>query len=108
MDNLLISSLKLLSMKKEAQIKYIKDLFNDLEYECIEEILLEYEDARYLIDNYNSDNVLKEMFITLDIILNKINDHKLFSEKDLDSFLWNEARNKANNILDYLRFSLIR
>lgn len=99
MSNLLISALKLLSMEKEGQVEYIKDLFNDNDYENIEEILLEYEDARYLIDNYNSNDMLKEMFISLDIILNEIDDNKLFWKKDLDSLLWNKARIKAKDII---------
>lgn len=77
-------------------------MFNDNDCENIEEILLEYEDARYLIDNYNND-VLKEMFTSLDIILKEIDDNKLFCKKDLDSHLWNKARIKAKAIRKYIR-----
>jgi len=105
MSNLLISALKLLSMEKEDQMEYINGLFNDNDNESIEEILLEYDDAKYLIDNYKSNDMLKEMFISLDIIINEIDDNKLFYKNDLDNLLWDKARIKARDIIKCMKYA---
>ena len=101
---MLISALKIMSMAEKDQIDYIKNIFNDENYENIDEILLEFDDAKFLIDNYSSNPKVENMFEELEKILDKIEQEHLFSIKNLNEPLWNKARIKAKKILDTIQW----
>ena len=64
-DNLLIQSLKILSQDASDQEKYIHNLFKDEKYDNAEELLLEFEDSEFLIENYLIDQDIKTLFFEL-------------------------------------------
>jgi hypothetical protein len=93
---MLINSLKVLSSSSEEQIKYLENLFGN-KYFNIDEILLEYDDAKFLQSNY--DENFSEMFSELDLLLNEIDEKGLHEANDLNNEIWKKVRIRAKAIL---------
>ncbi|GEM_PF-3305745 len=98
-NNILVSALKIISMDEKDQIGYIKTILDDDNYENIDEILLGYDNAKFLRDDYSSNVELENMFKELEKVIDEIEDKHLFFIKYLNEPLWNEARIKAKKIL---------
>lgn len=98
-SNLLIDSLQIISKTSLEQKSYIRSLFKNQNYDNLEEILLSYEDAKYLIDIDLRYFHYKEKFDELNKILDEIDDNELYFFSSLDDPIWNKARKKANEIL---------
>ncbi|MCU7612975.1 hypothetical protein N0B16_00840 [Chryseobacterium sp. GMJ5] len=99
--NNLIDSLELLSSSSDDQRKYLRNLFGN-KYFNVDEILLEYEDAKFLRDSYNEN--IKIMFLELDKILEKIDEYELYNIDDLNNDIWNQVRNKSKVILGIINY----
>ncbi|MCQ9640880.1 hypothetical protein MP478_15950 [Chryseobacterium sp. WG14] len=98
----LIESLQIISKDPSGQKNYIKGLFKDVDYENAEEILLNYEDVKYLKDEYLYKPNLEKAFFELEQILDEIDEGRLFFFSTLNNSIWNKARNKAREILNIL------
>lgn len=101
-DKKLIESLQIISKDSSEQKNYIKELFKDLNYENVEEILLNYEDVKYLKDEYFCKPNLEEAFFELEKILDEIDEKRFYFFSTLNNSTWNRARNKAREILNIL------
>ena len=97
--NLLIESLNLLASSSKDQKKYLINLFGDT-YFNLDEILLEYEDSKFLHDKYN--DFIKKEFLELEILINEIEKYELLEIEDLDNLLWNKVRKKSQEIIEII------
>ncbi|WP_294218695.1 hypothetical protein [uncultured Chryseobacterium sp.] len=102
-DNLLISVLKVMARNENYQANYIRTIFNNKEYENIDEILLEYDDAKFLKERYVFNINVRNMFENLEKIIEKIEEDQLFSIKDLNDPLWGKIRSQAQKILNAIQ-----
>lgn len=98
-NDLLINAIEVLALDANGKKEYLNRLF-DGQYSNLDELLLEYDDAKFLKEYYNED--VRKTLIELDEILDKIDEFKLHSIDDLNHKLWNEVREKAIKVLKYL------
>lgn len=99
-NKLLIEAIEILALNANDKKEYLTKLFGNNHFN-LDEILLEYDDAKFL-QNYYNENI-KQMFFELDKLLEKIDDFKLFNIDDLNHEIWNEVRNKSIEVLKHIR-----
>ncbi|WP_326981652.1 hypothetical protein VUJ46_15600 [Chryseobacterium sp. MYb264] len=95
-ENDLVRTLKVIGEDSNYQKKHIANLLGE-NCDNVDEILLEYDDYKYLKQNYN--DCVNNLFTDLENILDEIDNLGLHSFSDLNDDVWNKARNIANEIL---------
>ena len=98
-DNLLIQSLTSLSRDSSEQEKYIHNLFKDDQYAHTEELLLDFEDASFMIENYSDNGEINILFTELKDLIEEIDIKKLFYTHHLKHDLWEKVRLTSRKLL---------
>lgn len=98
-DNLLKQSLTILSEDASEQEKYIRNLFGDKKYTNAEELLLEFEDASFMIENYSDNEEINILFTELKDLIEEIDIKKLFYTHHLKHDLWEKIRLTSRELL---------
>ncbi|PIE50713.1 MAG: hypothetical protein CSA38_01730 [Flavobacteriales bacterium] len=96
-NNTLIQVLKNISEDANYQQKYIIDLLGN-DCQNVDEILLEYDDCKYIIDEYDTN--IQKLFLELDEVLNEIDELGLHQFCNLEHQLWYKVRKIAKEILN--------
>lgn len=99
-NKLLIEAIEILALNANDKREYLIKLFGNNHFN-LDEILLEYDDAKFLQDYYNED--IKEVFSELDKLLEKIDEFKLYNIEDLNDDIWNQVRNKSIEVLKLIK-----
>lgn len=99
-NKLLIEAIEILALNANDKREYLIKLFGNNHFN-LDEILLEYDDAKFLQDYYNED--IKEIFSELDKLLEKIDEFKLYNIDDLNHDIWNQVRNKSIEVLKLIK-----
>ncbi|MCT4665721.1 MAG: hypothetical protein N4A45_10855 [Flavobacteriales bacterium] len=86
-----------LSQSKEFQIEYLNKLFNGLLHN-LDELLLEFEDSRYLWKIYG-DEIYELLTVDLCIVIDKADELGLHDLDDLSHITWGEVRRISGDIL---------
>lgn len=99
-NKLLIKAIEILALNASDKREYLIKLFGNNHFN-LDEILLEYDDAKFLQDYYNED--VKGVFSELDELLEKIDEFKLYNIEDLNHDIWNQVRNKSIEVLKLIK-----
>lgn len=99
-NKLLIEAIEILALNANDKKEYLIKLFGNNHFN-LDEILLEYDDAKFLQDYYNED--VKEVFSELDELLDKIDEFKLYNIEDLNHDIWNQVKNKSIEVLKLIK-----
>ncbi len=98
--NNLLNSLQILSSEAEIQRAYLRKLNNGFN-ENVDELMLEYEDTRFLWSNYSSN--IQVFLEEISELLDVIDDKGLHEVTDLDNKNWNQIRLLSRKTLSIIK-----